>query len=213
MFQHISSYLTPISTRTETTDSWQCCFASLVLGKVFQPGDKFLFHRDQPFKWWLFQRYTDKKRESTGRAGWLEVFRCRDCGQMSQQSCCSSLPLPSLSCMSTICLFWEGSHESQQACGLNKDHCYTAGTKRGPEFLLARLLVIATWLPFNSTDTKEASSQSHGSIHYQNGRRTFKKCGGMEKSPGLQKLSEGNSPQCTIKPLRKKEKPHLKKNK
>lgn len=67
--------------------------------------------------------------------------------------------------MSTICLFWEGSHESQQACGLNKDHCFTAGTKGGPEFLLAPLLVISTWLPFNSIDTKEAPSQRHGSIH------------------------------------------------
>lgn len=31
--------------------------------------------------------------------------------------------------MSAICLFREGSHESQQARRLNKDHCFAAGTK------------------------------------------------------------------------------------
>lgn len=84
-------------------------------------------------------------------------WKCSGVENMVKHLTAAALPPPSLSCMSAICLFREGSHESQQACGLNKDHCYTAGTKRGPEFLLNRLLVIATWLPFNSTDTKEAS--------------------------------------------------------
>lgn len=91
----------------------------------------------------------------------FQMWRTR---QNSKESRCPLSP-PSFNFMSTICLFWEGSHESQQACGLNKDHCFTAGTKGGPEFLLAPLLVISTWLPFNSIDTKEAPSQRHGFIH------------------------------------------------
>lgn len=44
--------------------------------------------------------------------------------------------------MSTICLFWEGSHETEQARGLNKDHCFTAGQKEGRSF---------SWPLFSST--------------------------------------------------------------
>lgn len=63
--------------------------------------------------------------------------------------------------------FGKGSHESQQACGLNKDHSYTVGTKAGPGFLLAPPLVISTWLPFNSPWHKRSTTAE--SVHFQTG--------------------------------------------